>query len=658
MSEEIINSTSCSAKEPFIKLDENGSASILNYNIPQSTAYDAVSFVNLGIAATSFKEEIPHDTFWESIENLTLTEILLKLLDEVDRAANESLFENSNLLYLNGVIETGPKRLLDFLAVDSQVVASTPNAEATRSSAFRIVDQAATPLIPTDDFFGDNNTSPNGGNAGSSNNSSTNYTIGSYSSSLNVNTDAVPPANLLLQLGDLNLNNLANDIPSIHVLRLYKIAGIPIFEIAMKIKRGFKPVLVQDTFGDVHLEFLPEPTEITPKVELVLHFKMNNYLGDYGAGKTVKTFSLLPGEKTTISIRNWKRTEIIKKKAENILDSFSESSANDLQNIIEQASGSSSTSGSGKSKDKSKNFGASLDINVGAEIGLDFGLGSTTNSSLNSMIGNQVSNLANSTTKQSSKADALREIEVNVETSEITQNETEETVTRELQNINQSRVLNFVFRQLLQEYISITYLDKISLVFSNGTKTLLAELENLEGFMGALFEPTAIADIRNKLYIYLSNIKDYQGNSTSFIEKVEESIYPVVPIAGQAIVATTPDPADILDLSYIRKRQDLVSSYQGFTVKGIIQDVTNRTIRTDAVIADALLGQGEALDCYNIKLQNEAVREAILNNMVKEQAIAVIDGIVDPIQKAELYKKVNGACCDVAQSGCGCNETN
>lgn len=82
-----------------------------------------------------------------------------------------------------------------------------------------------------------------------------------------------------------------------------------------------------------------------------------------------------------------------------------------------------------------------------------------------------------------------------------------------------------------------------------------------------------------------------------------------------------------------------------------------RTIRINAVFVDALLRQGEALDCYNMKLQNEATITANLENNKIQQAIEIINSIEDPIQKATLYKKVYGDCCDVPQSCC-CNNCN
>ncbi len=71
-----------------------------------------------------------------------------------------------------------------------------------------------------------------------------------------------------------------------------------------------------------------------------------------------------------------------------------------------------------------------------------------------------------------------------------------------------------------------------------------------------------------------------------------------------------------------------------------------------------ILGQGEALDCYNMQLQDASVIAAKNENARIEQAMAIIDSITDPLDKAKMYKKIFGDCCDVPQScgGCGCPE--
>ncbi|MGH1387856.1 hypothetical protein [Kordia sp.] len=645
----IISTTNCGLKEPLSKFDDNGSAAIINYNLPQAITYDAYSYLDLELSANKFNPNLPYDTFWERTANLGLQEIVQLLLDEIDHAVNISLFENSYLLYKQGIISRGKKRLLDALLVDSY--AQEQASDTTGDLVNKTIESRILPVIdevgPNDDFFDDGNSNPyeisdnpSGGsssNGGSTTNTSSNTGISSSGNTVNTNT--VSPTDLIWQFGDINLGDLNYDIPSLYVLRLYSIAGVPLFEIAAKIKRGFKPVLTENGFGLVSLEFISQPETITPTLEIVLNFKMRNHLGNYGAGKVIKTMSLLPGETSNISVRNWQRNEVTKKRAENILDSFSESSMDDLQNTIENENilANSTTRSETRTKKKRKRGGLNLGI-------VKFGGRSSASStkSFSATTASQVRNLAGSTSKQSSKTDALREIEVNVETTETLQSETEQTIVRELKNINQSRVLNFTFRQLLQEYISIIYLDQVSILFTNGNDEIEAKLEDMDDLLETVLTDTAVSDIKNQILAYLCNIKDYQGNSVQFVEKITETY------ANHLDTSSTP-----LTSEYVRKRTDLEMEYADHTVSGIIFDVTHRTIRTDALIAEALLGQGETLDCYNIKLQNEAVKEAILNNNEKEQALKVIDLIEDPIAKAELYKKVFGDCCDVPQNGLG-----
>jgi hypothetical protein len=107
--------------------------------------------------------------------------------------------------------------------------------------------------------------------------------------------------------------------------------------------------------------------------------------------------------------------------------------------------------------------------------------------------------------------------------------------------------------------------------------------------------------------------------------------------------------------TYARKIKGLSQTEEGFTVPGIIFDVTKRIMRTDSVVVDSLLGQGEALDCYNQQLQNIAVQKAQLENDQLTMGLQIISGIDDSATKAANFKKVFGPCCEVAQSGCGCN---
>jgi hypothetical protein len=128
-----------------------------------------------------------------------------------------------------------------------------------------------------------------------------------------------------------------------------------------------------------------------------------------------------------------------------------------------------------------------MSANLGIPLG-DFtlGVGSSSgysmNGSVSSALQTQTETLKGATSYQVQQADSLREVEVNTETSSIEISETEQTIVRELENINKSRVLNFVFRQLLQEFITITYLEDVSIMFTNGypEKTRIVKLNQLD----------------------------------------------------------------------------------------------------------------------------------------------------------------------------------
>src|SRR6266481_1602373 len=66
-----MDKTSCIAHEPLSKLEENGSASILNYNLPQSTTYEVVSLIKLDIPLRSFKDterEASPGNYWHRFD--------------------------------------------------------------------------------------------------------------------------------------------------------------------------------------------------------------------------------------------------------------------------------------------------------------------------------------------------------------------------------------------------------------------------------------------------------------------------------------------------------------------------------------------------------------------------------------------------------------
>src|SRR5205085_890346 len=107
--------------------------------------------------------------------------------------------------------------------------------------------------------------------------------------------------------------------------------------------------------------------------------------------------------------------------------------------------------------------------------------------------------------------------DVSVEQSSDTKTESgEETgVVREIQNVNVGRTLNFVFRQMNQEYVSILHLTNVEIAFSNSVpgSDRTVPLWKLDGLLNdVIADPVNRATIKNNLLRELRYDRDYQDN--------------------------------------------------------------------------------------------------------------------------------------------------
>jgi hypothetical protein len=556
-----ISKQSCIPKEPFVKLEENGKASILNYNLPQATCYDASSFVKMNVDAKKFKPaqtQVPANNFWDIQAVRTLDAIRVDLDTRVNAIPRQSLLADAGQLNARSVAST-------------QVGANVANLRS----------------VTREDFTAD------------------------------------------------SLTDKA-------MVRPY----LPAVEkdyLAVRIKQGYMPVPYRRFSGLMDIRYVTKPITPKPELTMVLHFKVCSYLGDYGAGQTIKTFSLLPGEKMEIGIKHYLRNEITKKQSQHILDSFSTSSAEELQHTVEAENTFTSSTTETESKEKNWNVGGNLGINAGpVSFGAQGGVGGSKTSSFSEAMQNQIKQLDSAISKHVAKADTLRQIDVNTESNTSSISEEEETIKRVIENYNKSRVINFVFRQLLQEFFTITYLNNVTFTYTNGypesaRSCSIADLETM--LTELLVDDVAVQAEANKIYTYLCNIVDYTGTKQSFIELVKES-------NGNCINPTEP----AMVTSYVRKRNDLSQTYKDKTVNRIILSTVHRITRTSSLIADAVLGQGEALDCFNQKLQDANAQNAYLGNLELVQKLSMIEEITDPVQRADEYKKVFGACCSTPQT--------
>lgn len=385
-------------------------------------------------------------------------------------------------------------------------------------------------------------------------------------------------------------------------------------EIARMLKEGKRLNILRSLFGTLTYNFIrePEPTEAYPRLLLVETYRLSSFLGSYGAGRIVKTFTLLPGEKTKISVRTFMKSEQERKSASSILDSVTEESAEEFQQSLEAEHSNKET------YDQNFEYHAEASAKAGWGWGsakVSGGVKGGTNSSREEF----AKNVSNATQKHASTASAKRDVQINT-SYEVTETAEEETsIQRELENINLSRTLNFVFRQMNQEFITLLHLVDVRVAFFNGFAETRREvtLPDLDLLLAEFVVENRHGEVRRNIVDALQTVFDHAGEMHNIVEQV-----------------TIDD-----DRPYLRIRRDLISVYKDevtgteIAVPGVILSTIKNVMRTEGVMVEALLGEGDALDAYATRLQElevarresevareraEADRAVLLNQLVQD----------------------------------------
>jgi hypothetical protein len=345
------------------------------------------------------------------------------------------------------------------------------------------------------------------------------------------------------------------------------------------------------------------------RLMLVQRVQLTTRLGDYGAGRVVKTFSMLPGERMNISVKTYRRSTLSEKRASTIFDGVEDTTADEFTKAVD-----SENNNKAVSED-------SLQWEVKAKVEQGWGSGHASlsagvNGGHNASLETFSKNVMSAASKHAATASAKRTMEVNAESQTQTEVGEEETITREIANINQSRTLNFVFRQMNQEFISVLHLVDVRIAYAafyrrTDTGELQVEyreatIAQIESFLRQVLIPDAVPAVHAGILQALQQVADYRDCLTPLIERV------VPTRAGPN--GDIPAP----ELGYWRVRRDLSQTWtdptggKHSTVPGIVLSGDVNVMRTDGLIVDAVLGGGEALDRFSRDLQaaTVAAREA------------------------------------------------
>jgi hypothetical protein len=378
---------------------------------------------------------------------------------------------------------------------------------------------------------------------------------------------------------------------------------------------------------------VPVPKKL--RLFLVEAYRLSSYLGQYGAGRVVKTFSLLPGEKTTLSVKTYTKTRTEAKQSSSILDSITDESTKDFENTLSLE----------QSDKENYQESSSYEVNARAEASWGWGKAEVSGGikgGTNSARETFGKNLMNTTQKHASKASSKRDVTINTSYETSTEQGEETSLSREIQNINVGRTLNFVFRQMNQEILTILHLLDARIAVWDGDPNpdtsirkeySISELDNLyNDFIKD--DPVIRSEVRTAIRDQLDYIVDYKGDKpiTDFIEEVP-----------------LPNGKSFLKVRSRTTPFKLKETGTRLMVPGIIISTDYNVMRTDGILVEALLGQANALDDYSTRLQTASITSKELENEQnslerarKELAVNIIND--KDSQKADLFEKLYPCC--------------
>lgn len=378
-----------------------------------------------------------------------------------------------------------------------------------------------------------------------------------------------------------------------------------------------------------------------PRFFIVERYGISSFLGDYGMGRTVKTFTLLPGESTTISLKTWQSTQESIEQSSSIIDSHEQSARERFADKVQSETTDKATS----SKTEEWHVEAEAKASWGFGSAKVSGGGSGEYHSGREQFARQASE---ATTEHAAEASSKRELSVSSSSEKTTESGSESLIERTITNVNKRRVLNFVFRELNQTYITKLHLKDIRIGFTNGLLNSWREvpLSGLRTLLQEVLDPAVVDQAARQILRVAGTVFDNDDTAVQVLDKVtinQSGDGVTVESAARDGNGDFEPPED--DMYYRFRPGPLNQEGASNPVDGVALRETQITMRTDSVVVEALLGQADALDAFAMEVQEAAATKDTLANRREELILSTLADIDDPVKRAELGAKLLGTCC-------------
>lgn len=397
----------------------------------------------------------------------------------------------------------------------------------------------------------------------------------------------------------------------------------------------------------IHTVAIDPVAHTVPRIALVETWELRSYLGDYGLGRTLQTFSLLPGERTTITVSTWRTESATREDATSIFDSSDTAAQSRFTSSLASESGAAFQDQGGWSTSVSTSVGGGFNFGIvsgSAKVEAGFAANHQESSQQWS------SALSQSASEHAAQVNNSRRQSVESTSVTTTTSGTTTTTMRDLANTNLRRVLNFVFRELNQTYETYTVLRDLKVAFYNGKP-------------GSL-EIVALPDVGRLIRRYVQ--PKHQEEMARFVltmcaQRIDANndLVTTLQIGTQPSgVGYSWQPAALEAEGTLKFAGDLLASdvrwrfAQGplskdeRAVNGVVMNRSNVVLRTDNMVVEALLGQADALDPYASALQAlDLLRRQADTQALDIETERLVDALAlveaqDDDEKVEAWQKI------------------
>ncbi len=370
-----------------------------------------------------------------------------------------------------------------------------------------------------------------------------------------------------------------------------------------------------------------------PQLFLVETYGVSSFLGDYGMGRTVRTFTLLPGESTTIRLKTWQSTKESRKHSSSIIDSHEQSAKERFATKLQDETTDKQT------KSKSRKWA------VEAEAKASWGWGSakvkaSAEGESHSAREQFARSASESVGEHSRDASSKREMSITSSSETEIEIGEETSIERVINNVNMRRVLNFVFRELNQTYSTKLHLKNIHVAYSNGLENTWRQvpLSGLRELLIEVLNPNNvdIDEIAQRILKVAGTVMSLDDTPVRILETVTYDSQNDTVEINEATLDATGNYAPPTENFYYRvKKGALAQENHSNPVDGVLLSEQTIVMRTDSVIVEALLGQSDALDNYAMEIQEAAAGKDTIANERDALLLSTLAAIGDPIERAK-----------------------